>query len=98
MCRFSRLEDLEYLKVAAAMTFILGTIENGTNTISREPSLACRQFQDTSPIIESGCVSHGPSIVHEQLRDTSPLLETRKDLVTRVSYSIDATTKQSLID
>jgi hypothetical protein len=98
MCRFSGLEDPEYLKVAAAMTFILGTIENGTNTISREPSLARREFRDTSSITESGCVSRESSIVREQLRDTSPLPETRKEPVTRVSYSIDATTKQSLID
>ena len=98
MCRFSGLEDPEYLKVAAAMTFILRMIENSTNTISRKPSLAHRQFRDTSPITESGCVSRGPSIVREQLRDTSPLPETRKELVMRVSHSIDATTKQSLID
>jgi hypothetical protein len=98
MCRFSGLEDPEYLKVAAAMTFILGTIENGTNTISREPSLTRRQFQDTSPITESGCVSREPSIIREQLRDASLLPETRKESVTRVSHSIDATTKQSLID
>jgi len=100
MCRFSGLEDPEYLKVAAAMTFILGTIENGTSIISHEPSLARKQFRDTSTITESGCVSCSPSIVREQLRDTSPLPETRKELVTRVihSTSIDATTKQSLID
>lgn len=33
MCRFSGLHDPEYSKVAAVMTFILGTIENGADTI-----------------------------------------------------------------
>jgi hypothetical protein len=98
MCRFSGLEYPEYLKMAAAMTFILGTIENGTHTISREPSLARRLFRDISPITESRRVSRGLSIVRDQLRETSPLPETRKEPVTRVSHSIDATTKQSLID
>jgi len=101
MCRFSGLQDPEYSKVAAAMTFILGTIMNGTDTISREPPLACRQSQDTSPMVESNRVSCKPSIIREPPRDIPSPLETRswrEQPPTRVSYGINAAIKQSLID
>jgi hypothetical protein len=67
MCRFSGLQDPEYLKVAAAMTFILGT-ESVVDAISNEQPLS----RGPSPAASLNEVSQGLFIVDEQLRDASP--------------------------
>ncbi|KAH6847423.1 hypothetical protein B0I37DRAFT_397614, partial [Chaetomium sp. MPI-CAGE-AT-0009] len=102
MCRFSGLQDPEYAKVAAAMTFILGRVKDGTQSMShahREQALGRRQSQDQSLINE--VIRHDLSVVGERPQDPSSPPETRsrgEDAPIRVGDGIDATLKESLVD
>ena len=98
MCRFSGLQDPEYWKVAAAMTFILGT-ETVANAISHEQPLDHRRPPDVYFINEAA--NHDHSIVNEQLQDASLPLEAQscmEEALVRVCDGIDASLQQSLVE
>ncbi|GAB1310906.1 Inversin [Madurella fahalii] len=101
MCRFSGLPDPEYSKVAAAMAFILGKINNSTHTVSPELSPPHIQPQDERCITYDERIARQPSIPRAQSPGTPSLQETRswrdKPAIEGDS-AIPADIKQSLID
>ncbi|KAL8366751.1 hypothetical protein RB595_010556 [Gaeumannomyces hyphopodioides] len=98
MCRFYGLQDPEYLKVAAAMTFILGTIGDRKHTISPlHEQLPLRTPSDTSILYEQS----PPKLpaVGSQVQDSFSPPETPSCRDERsVSDGIDATLKESLVE
>ncbi|KAL8296408.1 hypothetical protein RB597_005812 [Gaeumannomyces tritici] len=97
MYRFYGLQDPEYLKVAAAITFILGTIGDRKHTISPlHEQLPMRTLSDTSILHEQS----PPKLpaVGSQVQDSFSPPETQncRDECS-ISDSIDATLKESLV-
>ncbi|KXX75895.1 Inversin [Madurella mycetomatis] len=101
MCRFSGLQDPEYSKVAAAMTLMLGSICDNTDTINARLPLAHRQSQTTYSITDDEGVAGEPPILRAQSKDRPSLQEARlyrDGAAMEGDSAIPADIRQSLID
>lgn len=101
ICRFSGLQDPEYRKVAAAITFILGGIGQSTENLSLVPPLARTHSQVTYPIMNDEHISRAPSIAGAQSpHGPSPqgIGASEDDSQTVGDSAIPADIKQALIE
>ncbi|KAK3347052.1 ankyrin repeat-containing domain protein [Lasiosphaeria hispida] len=104
MCRFSGLQDQEYLKVAAAMTHIVGVVENSARGMGHEQPLALRLHQDielTPPVPKGEHMSALSPIAEDQPQDIwlpqgTPF--TTEESRTQVSHGIPDIVKQVLVE
>ena len=97
MCRFYGLQDPEYAKVAAALSFLRGRVGNGTHSMSYQH---CEHLA-RGPSQDNDRVNSEPPIVDERIQDTSLRPAAQRcgvETPTTVSDGIDATITQALID
>jgi len=100
MCRFSGLQDPEYLKVAATLTFILDTLENDPSDVSPDQPFTLQPCPEIHALPEPETLSFRSSVMSKELRETPPQeVEDRGDNPSgRPSRGIPVEIKQSLID
>ena len=81
MCRFSGLQDPEYSKVAAAITFILASTRHGAQAMNHDQHIARTEEQDGRFIPTSDFTPREPSIIHDQPLVTPSQPEVRGHLM-----------------